>query len=114
MTAPKGPMIKIGDQFYPAHPTIAEELNKVRRELRDAQVLIGLTLSPDQQYYSGTPAFEVMTELHQLRDFRKSVEKILAESTEYFDWTEAIASIDRIRQQLKPLMDELKKTEEQT
>lgn len=112
MTTPKGPMIKVGDQFYAVPPPVAEELTKIRRELRDAQVLIGLTLAPDQQYYAGTPAFDVMTELHRLREFRKSVEKILAESTEYFDWTAAIESIDRIRQQLKPIMDELKKTEE--
>lgn len=106
-------LIKIGDQYHAVSQPVAEEVRKLRRDLREAQVVIGLTLAPDQQYYAGTPVSDVMTELYRLRDFRKDVEKILAESAEHFDWTEAIESIDRIRRRLKPLMDELKKTEEQ-
>lgn len=107
-------LIKIGDQWHKVSPVVADELKKVRRELRDAQIMLGLLASPEQEYYAGTPVFEVMNEVYQLRAFRKRVEEVLANSTEYFEWNDAIESLDRVRKLLVPILAEIKKPEEQT
>ena len=106
-------LVKIGDKYHAVSQPVAEEFRKLRRDLREAQVVIGLTLAPGQQYYAGTPVSDVMTELYQLRECRKDVERVLADSTEHFDWADAIESVDRVRKLLVPMLEKIKKTEEQ-
>lgn len=113
MSAPKGPMIRIDGKFYSMHPKVAEELNRLRRELWVARVQIGLINNPDQQYNAGTPVFEFMREMNELRDFRKQVVEALSSSTEYYQWADAIEDLDRLRRKIAPLLAEIKTTKEQ-
>ena len=102
-------LVKINDKWHSVDSVVADELAQVRKDLRDARVMLGMLYTPDQQYYAGTPVHEFLTEMHQLRDFRAQVEAVLADSTEYFEWNDAIESIDRIRKRLVPLVAELAK-----
>lgn len=100
-------LVKIGGKWHAVSPAVAHELTQVRQALREAQVMLGLLTNPDQQYYAGTPVQQFFSELHELRDFRMRVEAVLADQTEYFEWSDAIESVDRIRKLLVPLVAEL-------
>jgi hypothetical protein len=110
----RGHLVKIDEKFHAVSPAVAEEISRLRKELHEAQVITGLVLAPDQQYYAGTPVHQFMREMDQLRDFRERVEKVLADNIEYYEWSDAIERVDRIRKLLVPLLAELKSNQERS